>query len=195
MRLSLALFITLAPLTQAAEVVGTASRTVTLSPDEVVIQLVIETPTDTTIEQSLAAVASLGLTQKNLESVGMLRDANNRLAWQYSYIRPYSALYDALRQIDYTRRELTRTNIPLSYQFYFRPALKSVDAARQRVLSELITEARRNSSARGELRSVIMEPSPQTINAGRLPPVFGQASGLLQYEWSVVAVFDAEPAK
>lgn len=172
------------------ETVGTASRTLNLNPEEIVVQLLIETPTGTTLEQSVGALGPLGMTQQNLESVGTLRDAPDRLGWQYSFIRPFPSLYDLLKQIDYTRRQLRETGIPLTYQFFLRPTPKTVDAAKRRVLSELIEEARRSASASGKLRSVSIEPTPSAIDHGRDKLLFGQSSGLLQYNLSVVAIFE-----
>lgn len=172
------------------ETVGTASRTLTLSPEEIVVELLIETPAEMTPEQSAAALLPLRITQQNLESVGTLRASPDRLAWQYSFISPYSSLFLVLRQLDYTRRQLQQAGIPMTFQFFFRPAPKTLDTAKSRVLSELIVEARQNAKASGKLRSVTIEPSPQTIDSGRPAGLFGQSSGLLQYQLNVVAVFD-----
>ena len=96
------------------------------------------------------------------------------------------------KQIAYARRQLNESGSPMTYQFFFRPAPKTLDAAKGRALSELVAEARSNAKASGKIRSVVIEPTPQTINSGRAASMFGQPSGLLQYELSVVVVFDAE---
>ena len=150
-----------------AESVGTASRTLTLTPEEIVVEVLIETPADMTPEQSAAALLPLRITQQNLESVGSRRDAPGRLTWQYSFVTPYLSLDLTLRQIDYTQRQLRRQGIPMTYQFFFRPAAATMDAAKSRVLSELIAEARQNAKATGKLLSVTIEPTPQTINSMR----------------------------
>ena len=152
--------------------------------------MVIETPAETTLEQSVAILAPLRITAQNLESVGTLRDATDRLGWQFSFIRSYTAVYDVLKRPDTTRRQSAENGIAMKYQFFFRPAPKSVDAAKRRALPELIAEARRSLNTDGELRSVTIEPTPAAINAGRDQLLFGQPSGLFQYNLSVVAVFE-----
>lgn len=130
-----------------AESVGSASLTAT--PEEIVAELVIQTPADMTPEQAAALLAPLRIYEPVLESVGTLRDAPGGIAWQYTFIRPCSALYEVLRSVDYRRRQLQREGIPVMYQFFFRPSPKSVDAAKSRVLSELVREARRNAGLPG----------------------------------------------
>lgn len=172
------------------ETVGTASRTLSLNPEEIVIELLVDTPADTTVDQAVAGLASLRVTQVNLESVGTVREAPDRLAWQYVLLRPYTSLFDVLKEISFARRQLREAGFAMTYQFFFRPALKTVDAAKRRVLTELIREARQNAKATGKVRSVMIEPSPQTLNSWRAAPMFGRSSGSLQLELNLVAVFD-----
>jgi len=175
-----------------AQTVGTAFRTVSLTPDEIVVEMLVATPTDTMVEQATALLSPLRITPQDLKSVGTLRDSPDRLGWQYSFVRPYSALYDVVKQLEQTRRQLRDKEHPLSYQFFFRASPRTLDATKRRVLAELLAEARKNAGSGSKLRSVTIEPTPETIDAGRPALLFGQPSGALQYTFSVIAVFENE---
>jgi hypothetical protein len=175
-----------------AQSVGTAYRSVTLAPEEIFVEMVLATPTGLLLEQAVALMAPLGLAPKDLKSVGTLREATAQLGWQFCLVRPFATLDDTLKRLEQTRRQLREDGIPLSYQFFLRASPKTIDTARQKVLSELVVEARRNAKSSGKLRSVTIEPTPETVDAGRPSMLFGQASGALQYNFSVVAIFEDE---
>jgi len=80
----------------------------------------------------------------------------------------------------------------MSYEFFLRPAPKTFEATRRKVLAELLGEAKRSAGSSGKVRSVMIEPRPETVDAGRAAAMFGRASGALQYHFSVVAVFEDE---
>ncbi|MDX1982491.1 MAG: hypothetical protein SFV51_19610, partial [Bryobacteraceae bacterium] len=146
----------------------------------------------TLLEQALPVLAPLGITAQHLKGVGTLGDSNDRIGWQFSLVHPYYLLDDTLRRVDRARRQLSEPGLSLSYQFFLRPSPKTLDATRRKILGELLTEARRSAKSSGKLRSVIVEPTPETVEAGRSPLVFGQASGPLQYNFSVIAFFEDE---
>ena len=177
-----------------AQTVGTASRTLSFTPDEIVLELVIETPTETPLEEVLGWLAPLRVTQQDLKTVGTLRDSPNRLGWQLSFVRPHNTLTNVLKQIENTRRQLLEAGVPLTYQFFFRAAPKMVDGVKRRALSEMIAEARvnANASSSAKLRHISIEPTAENIDAERPGRLFGLPSGLLQYQLSVVAVFEEE---
>lgn len=172
--------------------VGTASRTVTLTPEEIVIDLVVSTATDLLPEQVAAHLSSLRIAQQDLKSVGTLRDDPDKLGWQYSIVRPFSAMQDTVRQLEYARRQLREKEVPMSYQFFLRASAKSIDAMKRRVLSELVAEAKRNAGGSGKLRSVTIDPTPDIIESGRPALLFGQPTGLLQFTFQVIVVLDNE---
>lgn len=173
-----------------AQGVGTASRTVSLPPEEIVVEMVLTTPVDTLVDQAVALLAPLRITAAELKSVGTLQDGTDRLGWQFSFVRPFVALNDQVKQLDHARRQLRDKEASMNYQFFLRPAPKTVDAMKRRVLSELVAEAKRNGGGGGKIRSVTVDPMPELIDAGRSSMLFGQPSGLLQYQFSVIVVLD-----
>jgi hypothetical protein len=191
MRLTLILPLALAAVAPA-QTVGTAYRTVTLAPEEISVEMVLATPSSILFEQAVALLAPLNITPQNLKSVGTLRESTDQVGWQFSLIRPYNVLDDTLKRLEQTRRKLREDQIGLTYQFFLRAAPKTIDATRRKVLSELVAEARRSAGSSGKLRSVTLEPTPETVDAGRPSMLFGQASGALQYNFSVIAVFENE---
>jgi hypothetical protein len=68
----------------------------------------------------------------------------------------------------------------------------AVSCPSRKVLGELLAEAKHSSGGGGKLRSVIVEPTPETVESGRAPLLFGQASAPLQYNFSVIAFFEDE---
>lgn len=176
----------------SAQTVGTAYRAVTLAPEEIFVEMVLATPSGTLFEQAVALMAPLGIAPQDLKSVGTLRETPDRVGWQFCLIRPYNTLDDTLKRLEQTRRQLAENAIPLTYQFFLRASPKTIDATRRKVLSELMVEARRSAKSSGKLRSVVMEPTPETVDAGRPSMLFGQASGAMQYNFSVIAVFEDE---
>jgi hypothetical protein len=175
-----------------AQRVGTAFRTVTLAPEEISVEMVLATPPDTLLEQALSVLTPLGVTAKDLKTVGTMQGVNDRIGWQFSIARPYYLLDDTLKRLDRSRRELPEPGLSLSYQFFLRASPKTIDTMRRRVLGELLSEAKRSSGGGGKLRSVIVEPTPETVESGRAPLLFGQASAPLQYNFSVIAFFEDE---
>ena len=176
----------------AAQAVGTAYRTVTLAPEEVFVEMVLSTRPGTLFEQAIALLAPLNITAQDLKSVGTQRDATDRLGWQFCLVRPYHVLDDTLKRLERTRRDLLESGIGLNYQFFLRASPKTIDTTRRKVLSELMGEASGNAKSAGKLRSVTIEPTPETLDAGRPSMLFGQASGALQYNFSVIAVFEGK---
>ena len=176
----------------SAQTVGTASRTVSLKADEIVFELAVKTPWDMPVEQTVALLTPLRITQQDLKSVGTLRGPADILGWQFSFTRPYTALHDLLKQFGAASRQVAEGGYALTYQFYFRAAPKTLDAAKQRALTSLIREARSNASASGKVRSVAIEPTPVNTNLERPAGLFGQPLGLLQYQWSVTVVFEED---
>jgi hypothetical protein len=173
-----------------AQGVGTASRTVSLAPEEIVVEIVLTTPVDTLVDQAVASLAPLRVTSADLKSVGTLQDGTDRLGWQFTIVRPFTALNDQVKQLDHARRQLRGSS--MSYQFFLRPSPKTADAMKRRVLGELVAEAKRNSGGNGKIRSVTIDPMPELIDAGRSSLLFGQPSGLLQFQFSVIVVVDNE---
>lgn len=186
----LAVWSLLAVSTLMGESIGAASRTLTLVPEEIVVKVLITTVTELTPEQAALALEPLGISQTNLENVGSRLDQPGRLSWQYTFVAPYSSLFLTLRQLDYTWRQAQKMGIPMSYDFFFRPAPKTLDAAKSQALTELIREARTNANATGKLVSVTIEPTPQTINSTRPTGSAGESSGAMTYQLNVVAVFE-----
>lgn len=183
--------LTIAP-AATAQSVGTAYRTVTLAPEEIFVDMVLSTPAGLLLEQAAALMAPLNLTAAELKSVGMQRDSADRLGWQFCMVRPYITLDDTLRRIEHTRRQLGEMGHQLTYQFFLRASPKTIDATRRKVLGELLSEARRSSKSSGKLRSVFLEPTPETVDIARPALLAGQPSGALQYNFSVVAIFEDE---
>jgi hypothetical protein len=108
-------------------------------------------------------------------------------------VRPYAELTVAVRQLDTLRRQLGEKSIPLRYQFFLRPASRTLAAAKRKVLTEMVAEARRNAgSGAGKIRSVSIEPQPEHIDSGRNSSLFGQPNGALQYNFAVIVVFDQD---
>jgi hypothetical protein len=175
-----------------AQTVGTAYRSVTLPPEEIFVELVVATPPGTLVEQATGSLAPLGLGEQDLKTVGMLKDNPDRLGWQYCMVRPYITLEDTLKRVEETRRRLREFGYTLTYQFFLRASPKTIDATRRKVLGELMAEARRSVRASGKVRSVMFEPTPETVDIGRSASLFGQASGALQYQFGIVVVFEDE---
>lgn len=173
-----------------AQSVGTASRTVSLTPEEISVELVLTTPTDTLVDQAVAMLAPLRVAASDLKSVGTLQDGSDRLGWQFSFVRPFTALNDQVKQLEHARRQLRDKEASMTYQFFLRPSPKTVDALKRRVLGELVAEARRSAGGGGKIRSVTIDPMPELVDAGRSPMLFGQPSGLLQFQFSVIVVLE-----
>ncbi len=174
-----------------AQSVGTASRAVSLPPDEIVVELVVVTAPDLTPDQVASHLAALSVDLNDLKTVGTLRDEPERLAWEFAFIRPYTQLNTTIKQLEFARAELRdRPGIAVRYQFFLRASPRSVAAMKQKVLTGLIADARRASGSNGKLRSVVFEPAAENIDSARSARVFGQASGALRFEFTVTAVFE-----
>lgn len=176
-----------------AQSVGTSVRTLTLAPEEVFVEMVISTPNDMQVEEAVSHLAALKIGQQDLRSVGTLKEDVGRLGWEFSYVRPYTELPVTVRQLEALRRQLREKGIPLQYQFFLRPASRTLAAAKRKVLTEMVAEARHNAgSSAGKIRSVSIEPQPEHIDSGRNSSLFGQPNGALQYNFAVIVVFDQD---
>lgn len=192
MRTLLIPVILMASLPAAAQSVGTASRTVSLAPEEVVVEIVLATPATIVLDQAVALMAPLGVAARDLRSVGSLRETPDQIGWQFGITRPYRTLDDTLKRLDQLRRQLLEKGVHVTYQFFLRASPETFDTTRRKVISELLSEARRNAGNSGKLRTVIVEPTPETVDAGRPAMLFGQASGALQYNFKVIAFFESD---
>ena len=163
----IALLAAAAALPASAQTVGTSYRTISLNPEEVFVEMVISTQNDTLLEEAVSHLAALKIGPQDLRSVGTLKDDPLRLGWQFSYVRPYSELAVTVKQLEALRRQLRDKNVPLQYQFFLRPSPRTLDAARRKVLAEMVAEASRQAGGGGKLRSVTIEPAPEHIDSGR----------------------------
>lgn len=174
----------------SAQTVGTAFRTLNLEPEEIVVEVMLSTPMDTLPEEAASMLAGVRITPRDLKSVGMLHDSPDRLGWQYCYTRPFLEFRNTMSELDRVRRQVREKGASMTFQFYFRASPKTVAAAKRKVLSEMLAEARASAGAQGKLRSVSIDPTPETLDMQRPAVVAGQASGTLQYNFSVVVVFE-----
>ncbi|MBL8209061.1 MAG: hypothetical protein JNK87_00030 [Bryobacterales bacterium] len=178
-------------LTLQAESVGTASRTVTLPPEEIVVELVISTHNEIQPEQAVALLSALQVSAADLKTVGTLRDDIDKLGWQFTFVRPYSSMRVLVKQLEQVRGQLREAGTPMSYQFFLRPSPRTLETTRRKVLSELVNEARQSAGAgSSKIRSFSFEPRPETLDSGRTNLLFGQHTGALQYQFTVTAVFE-----
>lgn len=179
MRTLLIPVILMASLPASSQSVGTASHTVSLAPEEVVVEMVLATPSTIVLDQAVALMAPLGVVPKDLRSVGSRRETPDQIGWQFGMTRPYRTLDDTLKRLDQLRRQLLEKGFHVTCQFFLRASPETFDTTRRKVIAGLLSEARRNAGDSGKLRAVIVEPTPETVDAARPAMLFGQSSSAL----------------
>ncbi len=125
-------------------VTTTASKAVNLPPGESFYQLSLTSDFTTPLEQIVTPLQELGVSVDNLVGIGTQpgpRPDQARLSYQFRFSVPFASIRETAVKLDKVRRSLE--NIDL--QFYasgVSPTTAALEEARQRVLPELIAEAR-----------------------------------------------------
>jgi hypothetical protein len=143
-----------APLFAQTDAIGVlASRTVELAPGEVIFNIGIAAETDVSLEQVLEAATTLGLTASNLGGIGSQQYGplpnQSRLVYQFTFSVEFAKFRETNDKLAALRRTLPVNTPPMELQTFsvvIAPGQEAVARVRQRLLPELIADAR----ARGE---------------------------------------------
>ncbi len=184
-----------------AQVIGIESRSITLTVAKSVVlgmtdaSFTVNIAGDfkTTVDQAVAAVRDLGLTADDLVGIQTIpsgpRPDQMRLTYQFRLVVPLARMGETLAALDKLRRTID-TNLELQYYTAMLTAGgDAVDAARQRVLPEMLQDARRKAQTLADAAQMklggVLALGEQTATAGGPAPP--------QVYFTVTVRFAAEP--
>jgi hypothetical protein len=150
---------------QADGIAVLSSRLVDLEPEEVVFSVAVQADPDSTLTQVVEAIKDLGVTAKNLSGIGSYQTGplptQVRLVYNFAVSTPFARYKEMQDRIANLRRTL------LSEGSTFDVMMNGVQvsasegarlAARQRLLPELIEDARRRGAEVAQAAGVSLGP-------------------------------------
>lgn len=130
----------------------TASNTANLQPDQIVYSIEIDSPLNATLDQVVAAVASLGITTSNLSSIDSQhlqavvtgQSAPPPLSWFFSLAAPTSSNQTTVAQLTILQQTIAKQNNGLKMSFSVRGTQISQQLQQSQpcILSHLLAQAR-----------------------------------------------------
>lgn len=135
----------------------TATRNVTLQPDQATIGITVTTPLSTGLDDVLAGIPGLGLSAADVVFVDtiLLTNTAPSLTWQFSKSVPFSGLKDAISAVGTAQQSLAANRTAFDLTFYVSGQVSQ--AARQApsvcpiptLLADAQTQAQQIASASG----------------------------------------------
>jgi uncharacterized protein YggE len=188
--LVLILAIAVAAFAQVDGIATSGTRTVTLSPDEVTFNITVVTDINSTLEQAVAAVQDAGVTSKHLLGIASSEEyygpqplsRTPRLAYGFTITLPSSKLKETTDKLEAARRRIAAdSGGDVVFTLYVNATEKAVQEARQRLVTELLAEAKTNAqflaNAAGLTLGNLLNVSENAYPASGVPgPYYGSIS-------------------
>lgn len=129
-------------------ITASASRSITLPPENAVFTVDLTTDPGTTVEQAAALLKDTGITAANLVRVnGALPSGGPlvmRVGYEFQATAPYAKVKDMLGKLENARNTLAGRST-LDYSMSLTASEQAYQAARQRIMPELIAEVRQRA--------------------------------------------------
>jgi uncharacterized protein YggE len=132
---------------------GSASRTVTLPADEVSFSVALTVDAATTLDQAAAMLKDTGVTANDLTNIssspyyqgGSDGAGPARLTYYFDWVRPFVEMKNVLGKLEALRKAATDSGGELQFGLSVGPSESTVEQTRQKILPELLAEARKNA--------------------------------------------------
>lgn len=165
--------------------VSTASRTVTLVADQATLRVAVSAAMDLPQVQALESLAGLGITANDLVSVSTSNPARrvilpgpgpvpvlpSMLQYEFETTLPGERLKDTLDRLEALRRNLPRGIREVSYSMVAGASERALEQLRQRLLPELLEEARKRAETLARAAGVRLGAIRSVNDATPLTPV------------------------
>lgn len=180
-----------------------ASKTITLWPDNAVFVVDVTSAAGTTVDQAVAWLSGTGITATNLVGAGSTQDYLSsltpvmRMQHEFQMTVPYPKISDMTEKLRTATRSVTAAGGNLAYGLTLTASDDALQLARQRVLPDLITEVKRRADtlaqASGLMVGTIQAISDNSYVSGVISAsrIYGSSttSAGLQATFSVSAKF------
>lgn len=182
-------------------VTASASRTITIAPDEAVYQIAVSAGFGTSLEVLLNMLRPVGVREEHL--VGLSASSSSIIAvgpellgprepvinWQFLLTTPAAAFRETVDRLEAVRSRRPEGVLSLDFSASLAASGRSVEQARQPVLAELIAEARRKAEALARASGFSLGPI-LLISEGLSPTAspLGIVGGLVPGEPSSIRV-------
>ena len=129
-----------------------ASKTVELPPDETTFQIGVQAESDVGLDKVLEVLQPLGIAAKDLVSISSQQFGpgpnQTRLMYQFSFTAPFAKFKETQEGISSTWRSVLAANMDLqTFGIQVASGEAAREAARQRLLPELLADARKKADA------------------------------------------------
>jgi hypothetical protein len=130
----------------------TSSNTANLQPDQIVYSIEVDSPPNATLDQVVAAVASLGITSSNLSSITSQllqavvpgQSAPPPLSWFFSLAAPITSNQTTVAQLTSLQQSIAKQNngLKMSFSVQGTRISQQLQQSQPCVLSNLLSQAR-----------------------------------------------------
>ncbi len=131
----------------------TATRQITLAPDQVTLSLTVNAPATTTVDQVVAALASLGITSADVS--GLNDNLGPELQWTFALAVPLSNLTPTIGALGKLQQSITQNNSGLTLTFSVngpqvsQQLQQSQSCSTSDLIADAIAQAQKLASAAG----------------------------------------------
>jgi uncharacterized protein YggE len=144
----------------------TASRNLTLNPDEVTFYVSLTTELGTTLEEAVASMQDTGITAKQLLGITSTPEyygpppqtRTARVAYQFFVTHPYGRLKEVADKLETARKAVVANNGDLQFTLYVSASEKAIEDNRQQLLPQLIAEARKKAELLANAAGMTLGP-------------------------------------
>ena len=171
----------------------TASKNVDLAPEEISFDVDVSTDQDTTLEEVIQAIQNTGITTRDFQSVRSgygYRSEQPELRYSFGFSAPFTRLQEIIAKLEAARgtpRGKKRMDLDFSLEGA-GPRDNTVEQAKQSIMPDLISEARRKGQLLAAAAGVTLGPIYSINNEGSGSYFFfGRRS--LQYPFSITVQF------
>lgn len=156
----------------------TATRTLTLQPDQVLLSLAVTAPPTVGLEQIVGALAGVGVTVSNLNGVGTNTDPV-AFQWNFALTAPIANLTTTLASLTQLEQSIVQNNLGLALTFNVEGMQVSQQLRQSQTCSNanLVSDARAQGQKLAAAVGMTLGPIQELSNAPSTQPVFAEITG------------------
>lgn len=155
-----------------------ASRTVNLTPDQVVFSISISASPNTSLDQVVAALANLGVTAANLANVAGGTDSQSATYWDFTLAAPLARMKATIASLTALQQSIAQSSTTITLMFQIQGSQVSADLIQSQPCSmtELFAAAQAQAQSVASVAGLAVGPV-MTLSNLNLTPVPNQVTG------------------
>ena len=155
-----------------------ASRSVNLTPDQVVFSISVSASPNTSLDQVVATLANLGVTAANLANVASGTDSQSAIYWDFTLAAPLAKIKATIASLTALQRSIVQNSKTMTLMFQVQGSQVSPDLIQSQAcpMTGLFAEAQAQAQSVASVAGLAIGPVITLSNLS-LAPVPSQVTG------------------